>query len=132
MKPPAVSVLKGLSPARQRALYEFMEERGGRTNAECLAWIHSAGVRVTGSELARWRAWYVQRLRFQWCREITALMADDLETAGHLFNLLLLKTRGGEAWKRHGGRAARERAMAAIERKMERELAKYDHRRGRD
>jgi hypothetical protein len=146
-KPRATCVLKGLAPDRQQALHEYMEGAGdekGHTYAECLAWLQSSGVQTGVGNLSRWRTWYLQRLRFQWCHEITAMMVEDDRKAGQkysdqdiqrkgnrLFNLLAIRTCDEKAWVRHQSLALRKQAIAAIERKMEFEMQKYADQRAK-
>jgi hypothetical protein len=144
-KPRATAVLKGLAPDHQQDLFEYMEGVGdekGHSYAKCLTWLAASGVKSSNSQLSNWRDWYWRRLRFQWCRELTVQMLEDDRIAGQkytdedierkgnrTFNLLAIKTFDDKAWARHQTLAVRRQAVAAIERKLEFEIEKYQNQR---
>jgi hypothetical protein len=140
-KPRATCVLKNLAPARQEALFAYMDGVGdekGHTYAACIEWLRADGVEVTLSQLSNWRTSYLHRSRFQWCRDITTMMVEDDRQPGQklsdediqrkgsrLFNLLAIHTCDEKAWVRHQSLSVRKQAIAAIERKLEFEMQIY-------
>ena len=146
-KPRETCLLKNLAPALQLDLYEHMEGVGdqkGHTYAECAAWLAARDVVTTAGNLGKWRAWYLQRLRFQWCREtIEMILEDDRERGqkysdediqrkgNRMFSLLAIHTCDDKAWARAQTLATRKQAVATIERKLEFEIKKYEDQRAK-
>jgi hypothetical protein len=146
-KPRANCLLKNLAPARQQALYEFMEGVGnekGHSYAECIAWLAKDGLETSRSKLSDWRSWYSLRLCFQLCRDITtALMEDDkkpdqkysdedIQRKGdRIFSLLALKASDDKAWSRVRRVQVSQQAVTATEKKLELEYTKYADQRAK-
>jgi hypothetical protein len=147
-KPRATCVLKSLPSNRQEALYEYMDGIGdepGHTYAQCVVWLQEQGVTTSKTQLSNWRGWFIQRLRFRWCKETMEAMIEDDKANGpkysdeeiqrkgnRIFSLLAIKTCDDKAWSRTQSLVVRLQRMAQIERKMEFEMEKYDNQRAKE
>ncbi len=146
-KPHGDSVLKGRSPARQQALFEYMEgfaDEKGHTYKECVEWLKSDGLETNKSQLCTWRKWYLIRTRLDWNHDLTSMLVEDdkmqnqkytdaaIQRKGnHIFSVLAIQTCDDKAWSRVRSLQVRQQAVAAIERRLELEITKYEDQRAR-
>src|ERR1700685_2856653 len=96
-KPRAESLLKGLPPALQQELFEYMEGVGdekGHTYADCVLWLEAQGVETSKSRLSDWRNWYSFRLRLGWSRQLTDIMVEDDQQPGQPYSDEALQRKG--------------------------------------
>jgi hypothetical protein len=143
-KPRATAKVKGLAPALQQELYDYMEGVGdekGHSYAKCIAWLKAQGVAASKSQLSEWRQWYWIRVRLGWSQELTNMLVEDDKKAGQkytdedlqrkgnrLFSELALKTCDDKAWARTQSLVVRKQAIAAVEKRLEFEIKKYEDR----
>ncbi|MGP8200222.1 MAG: hypothetical protein ACLQU4_12050 [Limisphaerales bacterium] len=89
-KPREGAILKNMAPARQQALWEYMEgdkDEKGHSYKECIAWLEQDGIHTNKPRLSLWRDWYYSGLSLQRSAEVALRWVAEDKAAGKITTL---------------------------------------------
>jgi hypothetical protein len=141
IKPRVDCVLKNLAPARQAALWEYVEgagERKGHSAKQTIKWLKAQGIKAERQMLANWHTFYSLKLRFEICREMVKAFwmeinpngpeptQEQIQSFGNkLFAMDALDRKDDKTWARIQTLELRKEAIQTAKAKLMLEMKKY-------